>query len=400
MKNKHTTQLAKLSQLLHHVSAEKLEPLVAKHRADFSANKLHTTIFLKLFLYAWSFDRSALSLRTIAEYSQSQTFKQLADLDDDFTVGKSSLGERLGRIPYQLFQELFEQLAKETLDSLPPATAASETLTNLLRQSRIIDSTIITLSAKLLRTGYELSEGKLSVKASVALAGRSIPVKALVLTTTNDINENTALPKLFNLAQRGVIYIFDKGIHKRQIYGDIVKSGNHFLSRTVAKRYTTVQLNPLPEVCETPTLEIIQDSLIVFPSDLDPTQSVLRLIIGVSKKDETELCFITSLTDVAATDVTDLYRYRWSIEVFFRFLKQELKLESLLSYSENGMKVHIYLTLIAFLLTWTFKEENRIASFKHAREKLKLLLLDFLMEQVFDEGVRHGQTLQEKADTS
>lgn len=112
VKNKHKQQLAKISQLLQHVSAEKLVPLVTTYRADFSANKLHTTIFLKLFLYAWSFDRSSLSLRTIAEYSQSQTFKQLADLADDFTISKSSLGDRLGRIPYQLFQELFELVWK------------------------------------------------------------------------------------------------------------------------------------------------------------------------------------------------------------------------------------------------------------------------------------------------
>ena len=82
MKNKHKQQLVKISRLLGHVAAEKIEPLVGKHKADFSANKLHTAIFLKLFLYAWSFDRSELSLRTIAEYSRSETFKELAELDE------------------------------------------------------------------------------------------------------------------------------------------------------------------------------------------------------------------------------------------------------------------------------------------------------------------------------
>lgn len=400
MKNKHQQQLTKVSRLLSHVSADKLEPLVDKYQADFSANKLHTVVFLRLFLYAWSFDQAALSLRTIAEYSHSTTFKELAEIAENFSVGKSSLGERLARIPHQLFQDLFEQLARETLQTLPPASDDSQTVTELLGKSRIIDSTVLTLSAKLLQAGYEMHEGQLNIKASVALAGRSIPVKALVLTTRDDINENNALPKLFNTAQQGLIYIFDKGIHKRKTYADIVASGNHFLSRITAKRYTVRQTNPLPETCETATLEIIQDSLIIFPKKLEPTQTIFRLIITVRKQDDQELCFITSLMDIPAVDLTELYRYRWSIEVFFRFLKTELKLESLLSYSENGMKVHIYLTLIAFLLTWTFKEQNHIASFKRAREKLKLLLLDFLMQQVFEEGVKQGQQKVQVLDTS
>ena len=401
MKNKHKQQLVKISRLLGHVAAEKIEPLVGKHKADFSANKLHTAIFLKLFLYAWSFDRSELSLRTIAEYSRSETFKELAELDDDFSVGKSGLGERLGRIPFQLFQELFEQLAQETLAALPAPSGKNAVVAKLLQESRIIDSTIITLSAKLLKSGYKMNEDEhLHVKASVAIAGRSIPVQAIIFTEKRDINENTALPALFTMAQQGIIYIFDRGIHKRSTYADIVKSGNHFLSRTEAKQYSVTKMNPLPEVCETPTLEIIQDSLIVFPKKLEPTQTTFRLIIGITKKDEQEITFITDLTDVSAKDITELYRHRWSSEIFFRFLKQELKLESLLSYSENGMKVHIYLTLIAFLLTWTFKEENKIASFKRAREKLKLLLLDFLMEQVFEDGVRQGKLLQRRKDTS
>lgn len=400
VKNQQQKQNIKIFHLLSYISADKLQPLIDQHHADFSANKLHTIVFLKLFLYAWAFDREALSLRTIAEYSHSETFKELAAIAGGFSVGKSSLGERLARIPYQLFQDLFEQLAQETLQALPPVIDSNQVVERLLKQSRIIDSTVLTQSAKLLKAGYKMHPGQLNIKATVAIAGRSIPIKALILTTRDDINENNALPKLIDTAQRGLIYIFDKGIHKRETYADIVASGNHFLSRITAKHYTVVQQNPLPELCETATLEIIQDSLIVFPKELDKTQTVFRLIITVSKQDDQELCFITSLTDIPVVDLTELYRYRWSIEVFFRFLKQELKLESLLSYNENGMKVHIYLTLIAFLLTWTFKEQNNIASFKRAREKLKLGLLDLLMQQIFEEGFKKGQQKVNVLDTS
>lgn len=153
MKNQYQKQTIKASRLLAHISAVKLAPLIKQHRADFSANKLHTLIFLKLFLYTWTLDRRDISLRTIAHYSHSQTFQQLADLDDVFSVGKSALGKRLSCIPARLFQDLFEQLARDTLAKLPPAQAKSEAVTRLLKQSRTLDSTIITLSAKLLQKG-------------------------------------------------------------------------------------------------------------------------------------------------------------------------------------------------------------------------------------------------------
>ena len=394
--------MTQASRLLAHLSPDKIQPLVTKYRADFSASKLHTAVFVKLFLYSWSFDRAALSLRTIAEHSTSDTFRELADLAEDFSASKSGLSDRLAAIPAELFLELFEQVAHDTLANLSPAKTKSPAVTKLLQQARILDSTIITLSAKLLKDGYQIHEGQLSLKATMAIAGRSIPVKALLYTEGTYSNENKALPTVFNLAQPGIIYIFDRGIHKRQTYADIVGSNNHFLTRCDAKNYHVIKTNQLPKKLATETLTVISDEIIRFPKTRDKTQTPFRLITAVSKRDGTTLRFLTSLFDQAALDLTELYRCRWSIEIFFRFLKSELKLEQLLSYSTNGIKVHIYLTLIAFLLTWVFKEENNIKSFKRAREKLKLLLLDALMGQVYEEGVRQGQARQAAtaADTS
>jgi hypothetical protein len=400
VKNQYQKQSIKANQLLTHISAVELAPLIKRHRADFSANKLHTLIFLKLFLYAWTFDRRDISLRTIAHYSHSRVFRQLAELDDVFSVDKSALGKRLSHIPAQLFQDIFEQLARETLVKLPPAQAKSKAVTKLLGQSRMLDSTIITLSAKLLKEGYQIHEGQLSVKASMAIASRSIPVTALVNTDDTYSSENKALPELFDLTQAGIIYVFDRGIHKQQTYAEIVSSGNHFLSRTFAKRYQVIKTNKLPDDPATDTLTVINDEVIIFPQKQESTQTPFRLITAVSKRDDTELRFITSLMDVPAIDLTDLYRYRWSIEIFFRFLKHELQLENPLSYSANGLKVHIYLTLIAFLLTWAFKEENHIKSFKRARERLKMILLDQLMEQTYRDGARASPGVVETTHTS
>ncbi len=232
---KYVNQIIKASRLLNFVSPEILQPLVDQFNADFSAKKLYTIIFFKLFLFSWVFDRKSLSLRTIAENSKSLTFKELAQLDGNFSAGKSSLGERLEHIPYQLFQILFEQIAQKTLTlSHNQLSSNNKKLTELINQSHILDSTVITLSSKLLKVGYQINEGQLGLKASIAIQGKQIPIKALVLTEKEYSSEDKALPKLFDFSKKDIIYIFDRGIRRLQTYADIVDSENHFVSRLTA----------------------------------------------------------------------------------------------------------------------------------------------------------------------
>lgn len=396
-------QLVKVTKVLELVSPSVIKSYVDKYRADFSANKLHTVIFLRLFLYAWMFSRNDLSLRTIATYSDSRVFKQVAGLEKEFSVGKSSLSERLANIPWSMFQELFDDLAKRAFTILPTNTNASNAAVNqLIAQSRVLDSTIIRLSAQLIQSGLKINEKDTGIKASVAICGKQIPVKTLVFTEKTYGSENHALPALFDFSQRDIIYLFDRGIQKIKIYADIARNGSYFITRLTAKNYQVVATNTLPEVKETETLTVLSDEIIIFPQLTARTDKNrrFRLITTVSKKDQKTLRFITNLEYIEATDITDVYRFRWSIEVFFRFLKSELHLEKLLSYSNNGIRVHIYLTLIAFILTWVYKEQNKIQSFKRARERLGWFLLELLMEQQFQEGLLLGATLTELIDSS
>ncbi len=391
MQNIIQKQIIKASNLINLISSQELQPFIDKYKADFSANKLYVLIFLKLFLYSWILDRDNLSLESISQNSKSSVFQQLAHLDSNFSVVKSSLSDRLTKIPHQLFKELFENLAEKTLKNLPDQQKYSKSVNQLIKQAKILDSTVITLSSKLLKTGYRINPNQLTFKASMAIQGRQIPVKALVLDDKTDFSEDKALPKLFDFSKKNVIYIFDRGIQKLQTYADIIESGNHFVSRPTVEKYQVISTNKLPDNPETETLIIIKDEIIT-PTKLKNEKIKLRLISAVSKKDNKTLQFITDLIDLEAVDITELYHYRWSIEIFFRYLKSELHLESLLSYSENGTKVHIYLALITFLLTWIYKEQNNIKSFKRARRQLKLDLLEILIKKEFQQGFIAGMT--------
>lgn len=391
-------QEVSVSSVLNLVSPISLQPYIDKYKADFSANKLHTIVLVKLFLYSWLLNQEWMTLRSISTNSESSTFKNLAKLDPHFSIKKSSLSERLAKIPWQMFEELFEDLVQRAFVSIPAKKRSnSQVINQLLASAHILDSTVITLSAKLLKAGFCVNEGSLTIKASIAICGKQIPIKVLIFTEKTYASEDQALPKLMNLKEKNVIYIFDRGVQRLLTYAEIAESSNFFISRLTAKNYQVKQTKELPKIKETKTLIILSDEIITFPQlkeEKDQEQE-FRLITAQSKKNNQKLRFITNLIDIDATDITEVYQYRWSIEVFFRFLKTELHLEGLLSYSENGMKVHIYLTLISFLLTWTYKERNKIKSFRRARQLLSWNLLDLLMQHQYQKGILLGVTLRE-----
>jgi IS4 transposase len=80
------------------------------------------------------------------------------------------------------------------------------------------------------------------------------------------------------------------------------------------------------------------------------------------------------LFDSAASEIADIYKKRWDIEVFFKFVKQHLQFKHFISHSQNGMIVYLYSILVAAILFTIFKVSNKLAGFKIPLLKFCLLL--------------------------
>jgi transposase len=72
------------------------------------------------------------------------------------------------------------------------------------------------------------------------------------------------------------------------------------------------------------------------------------------------IVLITNILHLRADEIAQMYRRRWDIEVFFRFLKQELNFSHFLSLNDNGIEVILYMTLITAMLVMIYKKENEI----------------------------------------
>src|SRR5690606_18561588 len=92
-------------------------------------------------------------------------------------------------------------------------------------------------------------------------------------------------------------------------------------------------------------------------------------------------------SDVCSSDLSDYYRKRWDIEVFFRFLKQELNLSHLVSMNKNGIEVMVYMTMIAAMLLLIYKKANNVG-YKTAKRRIAMQLRDMItaMLIIFEGG--------------
>lgn len=293
----------------------------------------------------------------------------------------SSISERLSSIKPAYFEKLYEICIKKYGDLLTPAKPS------LIR----FDSTIVALSGKLLKVGYNLKGGDAEhlrqLKFTVGFS--NLPVAVHFFTEQIYTSENAALKEAvlsFNPTQTDVVRVFDRGITSRKTYDQLTEKGISFISRLNLKSKRKVHTdNELLQPIQTETLSINSDCQVyLFKDKSVKADSPVRCIEAIKKTDGQEILFVTNTNDLSADEITRLYKHRWEIEVFFKFLKQELNFSHLVNRSENGIKVMLYSTMIAAILLLAYKELNGLKGYKFMKQKFvddleKSLMKDFVV---------------------
>lgn len=105
----------------------------------------------------------------------------------------------------------------------------------------------------------------------------------------------------------------------------------------------------------------------------------LRLIIFYDSNKKEELVFITNNFKLAASTIAELYKHRWQIELFFKWIKQNLKIKTFLGTSENAVMTQIWTAMIYYLLLAFIKFQTRYAYSLH---ELTRVIGETLMEHL------------------
>jgi len=160
----------------------------------------------------------------------------------------------------------------------------------------------------------------------------------------------------YGLAQlvfpKNTIIVEDRAYFDFSLMFNRIKAENIFVTRIKENTiYKSIEELELPEVSNQ---EILKDEIILLNSDkaiqIGINTKKLRLV-HVFKEDENKVIeIITNQLDWEAATISQLYKKRWDIELFFKAIKQNLQIKAFLGTSENAVKSQIYIALITYLL--------------------------------------------------
>ena len=128
--------------------------------------------------------------------------------------------------------------------------------------------------------------------------------------------------------------------------------------------------NTIVKKISTPTLNIISDSWVyLYTMYKKRTRYPVRLIKAVKKENKEFITFITNIKSIDVKEITEIYRSRWEIEVFFKFIKQHLNFSHLVNRTENGIKSILYITMTVAILLQQYKKDRKLKGYKIAKQK-------------------------------
>jgi hypothetical protein len=102
----------------------------------------------------------------------------------------------------------------------------------------------------------------------------------------------------------------------------------------------------------------------------------LRLIKFYDKETDNELMFLSNNMDLMAEEIAQLYKYRWKVELFFKWIKQHLKIRSFWGTSLNAVKIQVYSAIIAYCLVALVR--NKLKVERSTYEILQILSISLL----------------------
>jgi transposase len=379
-----------LKQVLNFIPESLLSHLSSTTKVDYYSKVLHGKKMFYLLLFC-IFDNEKLSQRTLEDTFNSSGFKALFGLGEDEKVRRSSISERLSKIDPNYFKEIYEQMYGKFSELYDKAEIEKY---NLIR----VDSTIVADTCSKLKEGIDQKSGKKLVKFSFSFDG-VLPSGVEVFTAQKYSSEESALPEaIFSHVKKEEhhqnIYIIDRGLQSARAMKEFEEKSVKFIIRSKENR----KFEEIESFLKNSKLskwddwEILKDSKVKLYTGIpvqnkrgnvhhreEKVETHFRLVVIRNEKIKKEFWFLTNEFELTAKEIADYYRKRWDIEVFFRFLKQELNLSHLVSLNKNGIEVMVYMTMIAAMLLLIYKKANALG-YKTAKRRISMELRDMITE--------------------
>jgi hypothetical protein len=354
-----------VKEILGFISDEKLDFFAQETMVDWNVKKLHGKELFKLCVFGVLNENRA-SSRVFENFYENSFFRNYAQIEEGKTVSHSSIADRIGNIEVKYFELLYNHTVDVFQDKLNKKDKVKLSL---------YDSTITSLSASLLHFGMKNGmknkkgeQGRNSIKFTIGFNG--LPFNVKFHQDQKMISEDLALGNILeeHISDKKDIAVFDRGMKERKTMVEMSENQKYFVTRIYKASKYVVEKNSSETLLniENETIKLVKHSKVHLFSNKKKTKQVFRLVEAILKSDGEKILFLSNLPEDEFTpeQIADIYKSRWDIERFFRFIKQNLNFKHYFSRQWNGIQVMIYIILIASILLLAYIKLNELKGYK------------------------------------
>lgn len=350
--------------LIAEIGGSFLDKTIRKYDGDYRSQHFDTRSHINSMLYLNI--RDCKSLRAAeSEISSNMRLKRLINVPS-----VSQFSRKNATRDYRIFEDIFYYLVEKAsrrfgavrlLKDIPPV--------------KIIDSTVILVALKL-APHLKIDDERAGIKISTLYNGE-YPEKINIVK--GQVNDRKCIDEMF--MDKGSIYVFDRGYYDYRWYDKLTKQGIKFVTRGIKKAIVMeermLDSNPNKDLYDT---EVILGST---PGG-NLTFNSYREIMTFDEEGE-PVTFLTNIFDLSTEDIVKIYKHRWEIEIFFKWIKQNLRIKKYIGYNENAIRIQIFSALISYMLIYlcckiTVAKYSMLALARIVRSNL----LEELNEYVFE----------------
>lgn len=325
------------AQIVEFLPRYEFEKCVKRYKGDFHTKSLNSYNHLLQLIFGQI--TSCTSLRDICLCLKAHQ-NNLYHLGIRQQVNQSSLSRANEKRDYRIFQDFGYHL----IEQVRPLFAKERTpLIDLEETIFALDSTSISVSINLAAwASGKYSRGAVKMHTLLDLRGN---IPTFIHISDGTWHDSNAMDYI--QFESNAVYTMDKAYVDLTALNKMDSIGAYFVTRAKSvMRYRII------ETMDTNEDGILADQLVMLTghksSRLYPKP--LRIVQYRDAETNEELTFMSNNMDISALDIANIYRNRWQIEVFFKWIKQNMTVKRMWGYSENAVRIHLWTAIISYLL--------------------------------------------------
>lgn len=329
-----TTVLQQLLQLLPH---DQFSLLTGQHQADRGIRTFSCWNQLCVMLYAQATGKESLRDIQIGLQTQGGKWYHLGIQ----SVAKSTVADASHRRSYKIFEGLFYAFLKKCEIFLP------ERKFEFRNDLYSLDGSVINLCLKLFNWA-KFRKRKGAIRLHTLLNNKKHIPTFLTITDgkKHEIKEVRANWKKWELPKESLL-TFDRGYIDYEWFYELHQANIFFVTRTKSNmQYVPTETREIHEE------NVLKDEVIEFVLEdaIESYPEALRLVTYWNEEKKKELKFLTNNFELSAQTIADIYKERWQIEIFFKWIKQHLKIKTFFGTSQNAVLSQVWIAMIYFLM--------------------------------------------------